>query len=786
MKKLFTLGILILLLSTTFAQSDPPKREFRGIWVASVANLDWPRNPFDPVSKKKQDLIDMLDEFKVTNINAVLFQVRPECDALYDSQLEPWSYWLTGSQGTAPSPYFDPLQFAIEETHKRGMELHAWFNPYRAVRSVGSYPVSSDHVSIQHPDWILTFGSLKILDPGIPDVRDYNTSIIMDVVNRYDIDGVHFDDYFYPYPPNQISNQDLQTFQTYPNGFTNIGDWRRNNVNMQMLMIHDSIKAVKPHVKFGISPFGIWKNGVPPGITGMNAYDVIYADPIAWLHDRSVDYLTPQLYWRIGGGQDYNKLMPWWADSVYANDRHFYPGHIFGGTYSVFELPAQLRLDRANPKTTGGVWFKATNLNANDLNFEDSLRQDYYRYKALPPVMNWIDTIPPNTPPNVTYNRIAGTGVAGFTWDLPPVAADGDTAFRYVVYRFEDQNIQPEDLDDPANIFEVEGKRLSMPAAPGQSTGNAYFVITALDRMSNESDMSAIVTVEPPATPVLAYPSDGSVDQPDTLIIGWNYPVHSSAYTVQLSKSSDFSVIEQQITGVTDTFAVVTNLDGLETYYWRVVASNAAGISGYSQHFSFTTGFPLAPQLVYPTNNTGGFPLNVSFEWNSSTVAQTYRFDLAKSRDFTTGSMVLSETGLADTTYSPGEDLELNRFYFWRVGAENILGFSGWSDTFAFKTTSVSLVPDGNTIPTEYSLNQNYPNPFNPSTIISFGIPESGFTTLRVYNLLGQQVAELIAEDLSPGNYSVEFDGSGLTSGIYVYILKSRSKIFTSKMMLVK
>ncbi len=264
------------------AQSNHPKREFRGAWIATVLNLDWPSSPFLTTDQQKQHLIDILDGLKAAGINAVIFQIRSECDAMYSSDIEPWSYWLTGQQGKAPNPFYDPLQFAVEEVHKRGMEIHAWFNPYQADRNTTDYPVAPNHVTVLHPDWLIRFGTKIILDPGLPMVRDYVTSVIMDIIKRYDIDGVHFDDFFYPY--EGITNEDDATFAHYSRGFTNRGNWRRDNVNIFIKEVHDSIQAVKPFIKFGISPFGIWKNGVPPGTTGLDAYSEIYCDPMAWLH----------------------------------------------------------------------------------------------------------------------------------------------------------------------------------------------------------------------------------------------------------------------------------------------------------------------------------------------------------------------------------------------------------------------------------------------------------------------------------------------------------------------
>ena len=346
------------------AQSTPPKREFRAAWIATVINLDWPSRPGLPADEQQRELVTLLDDLYAAGINAVVFQIRAESDAFYDSPYEPWSCWLTGMQGLPPSPYYDPLSFAVEEAHKRGMELHAWFNPYRVIRP-SPYSRAATHVSNTHPEWLLSFSDITILDPGIPAARQHVTNVVMDIVTRYDFDGIHADDYFYPYPPNTISTQDDASYLAYnPTGMSR-GDWRRNNVNLLLKAIYDSIQTVKPHVRFGMSPFGIWKNGVPSGITGLDAYGTIYCDAVAWLQGQYVDYLTPQLYWQIGGGQDYLKLMPWWASQV--NGRHLYPGHapyrINSSSWTANELPNQVRADRSYraANVLGSVFFRARN-----------------------------------------------------------------------------------------------------------------------------------------------------------------------------------------------------------------------------------------------------------------------------------------------------------------------------------------------------------------------------------------------------------------------------------------
>jgi uncharacterized lipoprotein YddW (UPF0748 family) len=786
--KNFTIFLLTIFISSSlFAQSIPPKREFRAAWVATVTNLDWPSSTNLTAAQQKQELINLFDELKRDGINTIIFQVRSECDAMYSSSFDPWSFWLTGSQGTAPFPYYDPLEFAIDEAHKRGMELHAWFNPYRAERSVGNYPKASNHVSVLHPDWIIQIATFKFLDPGLPMVRDYVTSVIYDIVSRYDVDGIHADDYFYPYPPNQITNQDAATFAAYPRGFTNLANWRRDNVNLLIAQVNDTIQSIKPWVKFGMSPFGIWKNGVPPGIVGLSAYDDIYCDAIAWLHDRSVDYLTPQLYWPFGGGQDYAKLQPWWADSVFANGRHFYPGHAY---YRIVnwsnpsEMPNQIRLDRSNPKVQGSVFFRARNFAENPKGVTDSLRNDLYRYISILPIMSWKDIVNPNPPLNLRFERLTN-GQGGLHWDLPQIASDGDSASRYVVYRFDNPNILPADLENSANILNVEGSRESIPGEPPTPSGPYYFVVTSLDRNYNESLMSNVLQVNPPPTPLLAFPGNNSVNIEDTITLKWNYPALASSYRLQVSLIPTFdSMIVIDQTDITDTLTVISGLEGQQKYYWRVNSTNAGGTSNFSNAYSFTTGFPTTPMLVYPLNNTGEIPSDTTLIWNSSQSAVSYDLMLARGADFAPSTVILNETGILDTVLQV-TGLQFNTFHFWKVRANNSFGTSNWSTVWRFKTT-ITSIDDELPFPTVYALDQNYPNPFNPVTNFRFKIPESGLTSIKIYNLLGQEVAVVLEEFMSPGNYDVQFDASGLASGIYIYRIRVNDYSASKKMILMK
>ncbi len=780
--------VLLVVPLVLFAQSQPPKHEFRGAWIATVTNLDWPSSPTLGTAVQQSQLVTLLDGLKNVGINAVIFQVRCESDALYNSSIDPWSYWLTGQQGTAPSPYYDPLQFAIEQAHSRGLELHAWFNPYRSVRAVtgtGAYTKASNHVSVLHPDWNIQINNIKFLDPGLPQVRDYITTVVMDIVRRYDIDGIHADDYFYPYPPDQITNQDDSTFAKYSRGIADRGNWRRDNVNLLIKAIHDSLVIIKPKVKFGMSPFGIWRNNTPAGITGMDAYSTIYCDALTWLWNGWVDYITPQLYWKIGGPQDYLKLMPWWADSANAYGRYLFTGQAPYriASWSSSELPNQIRANRSNPKVQGSVFFRAGNgILDNLLGFADSLRTDLYRYPALIPAMPWKDNVPPNSPRNLRYQFASEVGGAALKWDVPLAATDGDSASRYVVYRFDHGTIQSTELDAASNILATAGaSTLFSPSIP--SSNGAYYIVTALDRNNNESQMSNILSVTPPPAPLLASPASGTSGIPDSVVLRWNSAPLTSSYRLQAGFDSTFTSNVVLNAVVNDTMSTLSALSGQLMYYWRANSMNAGGTGSFSPYWSFVSAVPVTPNLSYPGNFLPDVPVNLTLQWNKALAAASYRIQVSKSLTFNT--FFVDTTGIADTSLAL-QNLDGYTIYYWRVRASNTVGPSPWSAPFKFRTVLITLVASADQLPQTYELSQNYPNPFNPYTTIEFSIPKSGFTSLRVYDLLGREVAILQNDVLERGSYRVKFEGSSLPTGTYFYVLTSGSTRISKKMILLK
>lgn len=787
MKKIFLLLSLLIFSVSSFAQTFVPKREFRGAWIATVTNIDWPTRGASTASQK-QALIDILDGLKAINVNAVMFQVRPESDALYNSSIEPWSYWLTGFQGIAPSPYYDPLQFAIEETHKRGMELHAWLNPYRVERSIGNYQTASNHISKKHPDWTFAKGSLRLLDPGLPHARDYVLSVIMDIVRRYDVDGIHFDDYFYD---DGMTTEDATTYANYNPTSLGLADWRRKNVNTLVKMISDSITAVKPFIKWGISPRGIWRPNYPSGISGNDNYNSIYCDAMAWLHAKSIDYINPQLYWAFGGGQDYGKLMPWWADSSGANGRHMYVGHAvyrINNPFNANELPRQIRLNRTDNFCQGSVLYNTTSSLENRLGFTDSLKNTLYKYPALTPVMNWKANNAPMPPVNFRIEKDLATSAAKLVWNKGELDMDGDSSFFYVLYKFTTGTPSQSEIDNNENIQDVTTLKEIAPTDL-VSSGNLFFGVTALDRKGAESPISNIVQLLPPPIPTLAVPLNDDMQQKDTMKFAWNYAQNAFQYQLQVADNNAFTGTLIMNSVVVDTSYVLTKLAGEKKYYWRVKASNPAGESGYSSTFNFTTGFPAAITLLEPAHASTGVSLNPTFKWAKSITASSYRFIFASSITITPQTTLL-DTVLTDTTLSL-QKLVLNKNYFWRVAAKNQFGTSLWSSTFGFKTQTSVKVEDEHILPDFYELSQNYPNPFNPSTTIGFSIPLPEYVDVKIYDMLGSEVITLVSEDMSPGKYSVAWNGidslgKHVPSGVYFYTIRAGKYHDTKKMIFLR
>ena len=491
-KSLLCVFFLLLMAGGVFAQvqtgSAYPKREFRAAWIQSV------NGQFRgmPTEKLKQNLIGQLNSLQKAGINAIIFQVRPEADALYASRLEPWSRFLTGVQGKEPEPYWDPMQFMIDECHKRGMEFHAWINPYRTKTTLKS-ELAPNHVYNIHPEWFVTYGDQLYFDPALPESRRHICMVVSDIVSRYDVDAIHMDDYFYPYPIKGKDFPDDASFARFGGGFSNKGDWRRSNVNVLIKKLHETIREIKPWVKFGVSPFGIYRNesSDPLGskTKGLQNYDDLYADVLLWAREGWIDYNIPQIYWHIGHPvADYETLVKWWARNT--ENRPLFIGQSVMNTVqnadpknpSINQLPRKMALQRAYQTIGGRCQRPASAVVENAGKYRDALIAEYHKYPALPPVFDFMDN---EAPAKVRKMKPVWTedGYILF-WTAPKYKEEMNRAVQYVVYRFNDK--EKVNIDDPSHIVAITRDNFyKLPYEDGKT--KYRYVVTALDRLHNES-----------------------------------------------------------------------------------------------------------------------------------------------------------------------------------------------------------------------------------------------------------------------------------------------------------
>jgi uncharacterized lipoprotein YddW (UPF0748 family) len=458
-------------------------REFRAAWVATVANINWPSKPGLPVEDQKAEAVKLLDFLSANNFNAVILQVRPQCDALYKSDLEPWSYYLTGQQGKAPEPFYDPLEFWVKEAHDRGIELHVWLNPYRAHHKDGK-EISDQSVVKKHPNQVVYLKEgYWWLDPAQKATQDLTANVVMDIVKRYDIDGVHFDDYFYPYPSYNggIDFPDSASWAAYQQsgGKLSRGDWRRDAVTTLIDRLYKEIKAAKPYVKFGLSPFGIWRPGYPESVSGFDQYDQLYADAKLWLNKGWVDYFAPQLYWPINRiAQSFPVLLGWW-EGENTMKRHLWPGISVGGDTSaknVNEILSEIMISRGMlPESKGIVHWSISSLTKNP-NMTRAIKDGPYRQQALVPASPWLDDKAPAAP---AVKITTQGGEVSLQWEHP----DPSDVFHYVVYY---------SYGGSWNYSIVSGKERSFTIKKPAGQVTTQIVVTkiavsAVDRNGNES-----------------------------------------------------------------------------------------------------------------------------------------------------------------------------------------------------------------------------------------------------------------------------------------------------------
>ena len=480
--------LLLLLAVFSLTASAQMKREMRGAWIQCV------NGQFQGLGTQKmqQTLSYQLDELQKDGVNIIIFQVRPECDALYESSIEPWSRFLTGQQGKAPNPYWDPLQWMIEQCHARGMELHAWINPYRA-RTKTTTALAPNHIKMRKPQNCFEYDGLTILNPGLPENRDYICEVARDIVSRYDVDGIHMDDYFYPYPAAGQTIPDDAQYRQYSNGIKDRGDWRRYNVDLFIEQFYKTVHETKPWVKVGISPFGIYRNkknsAIGSNTNGLQNYDDLYADILLWVNNGWLDYCVPQVYWEIGNkAADYDTLIRWW--NQYASKRPLIIGEDVERTVKFadpknpasHQQAAKMQLHQQLPGVKGSVLWYAKAAVDNVGNYGTMLRDYYWRYPALQPAMPFIDG---KAPKKVKALKPVWTsdGYMLF-WTAPKGKGWRDEAVKYVVYRFGGKD--KVNTADPSKIVAITTQTfLKLPYDNGKA--KYTYIVTALDRLQNES-----------------------------------------------------------------------------------------------------------------------------------------------------------------------------------------------------------------------------------------------------------------------------------------------------------
>ncbi len=612
MNKFYTTVCCFFISFFALAQNSP-KRELRAAWIATFSNIDWPASGAT-TSAEQSTFIQRITEHKTTGMNAVFVQVRSQCDAMYFSNIEPWSRDLTGTQGVPPNPYYDPMEFMITECRKLGLEFHAWFNPYRALSSAtpaNLAALSGSHVINTNSSWILDCTTTstgvvqKILNPGIPAVTDYIISVVMDVVRRYDVDGIHMDDYFYPNPAITTFDDDA-TFAANSRGIVNKNDWRRANIDSLVKRLGDSIRAVKPWIKYGYSPSGIWVSSSTSSsqVNGMNAfgsntssgatqhYKDHFANSRLWQQNNWIDYLIPQVYWHQGQtGSDYSNLTPWWSNNAF--NRHMYIGmasyKVGASSQGLFttdnrQIPNQVRMNRANVNITGSVYYNTTTLRSNALGHRDSLQQFFYNRPALEPLMAWKSNLTAPVPTNFVVSPVNATTV-NLSWTKP---TDGLSEYQktrqFIVYR---STVSPIDITNSSNILTITNTDAITTFQDNTLDGTSeyFYAVASLNRLHAESNLSNTVN------------SNGL---PLTLQNFYVKNINNNVATLNWITTNELNVSHFELQNSTDEFmyrliekiaaknksinnyTINTNFNNIVTQYYRLKMVDIDGKFNYS------------------------------------------------------------------------------------------------------------------------------------------------------------------------------------------------------------
>ena len=502
----FILFILVLFLQINHSQAQESlPRAFRGVWVATVGNIDWPSSKDLSTDQQKKEIINLLDQFKSMNFNAVVFQIRPSADAIYNSKYEPWSFYLSGENNKAPNPYYDPLAFIISETHKRGMEFHAWLNPYRAVVNYMEYRSNPYPLTYEKPEWFINYGKNKYFDPGSPEVRVYTNKVVADIVLNYDIDAIHFDDYFYPYKVNGQSFDDQRSFKAYGGSLypDQLEDWRRSNVNTIIEELHHTIKSIKPWVQFGISPFGVWRNSSEDQRgskteAGQTNYDHLYADILYWMQNGWLDYVLPQAYWHIGHDKvDYKTIIQWWADNSFGTN--LYIGHamyrlgvknedLAWNVQHPTQIESQLNFNKSISQVKGSVFFSAKSFRNNPFKINQVFEDKLFQNPILQPIANKKKKFTPQPVQHARLTKLKNKQHL-LEWDIMPEHIEHQ-AVKFLVYLF-DEN-EAHNINKNSNLIDLTGETSLLFPKKKIKSGQSIMIIA----VSKNNDLSSPVNIK--------------------------------------------------------------------------------------------------------------------------------------------------------------------------------------------------------------------------------------------------------------------------------------------------
>jgi uncharacterized lipoprotein YddW (UPF0748 family) len=670
-KKILLLS-LITVLSITVLQAEQPKRDVRAVWLTTVWSLDWPNSGQTP-AQQQNALINIINKLDDANFNTIYFQVRTMCDALYKSKFpeEPWSQWLTGTRGQDPG--WDPLTFIVAEAHKRGIEVHAWLNPYRYSSASGTHgTLPTDYVNTK-PGWLLDYGGLsKILNPGVPEVRTRIADVVEDIITNYNVDGIIFDDYFYQ--NNTTDAMDQAQFDAYPNGFPNTSagrhDWRRENVNMMVAEVYERINSLKPWLPFGISPAGVAMGSNIPasvreahGITEPSPgsdwqYSSIYSDPVMWIRRNTIDYISPQVYWAIGSGAatDYSTIIPWWARLCNRHGRYLFSSNT--STNMGSNLPAQIvaqvgvNRDADLNGVTGSVLFRANSYSQAAYN---ALKADPNRYLALTANYGWKQAPVQGLVQNL---NISGQNL---TWNY--TSTDARTDVRYAIYAVPLANIGDADVFSSPKYLRGVSYTTSFALPAGVSTATHQIAVAVYDRFGNifpprtvNGTLSTVVQAQ------LTYPANNATDVVIPSIFTWEAN-GAHKYVWQLSHDADFTnpVASREVTSPAFNIGLQANMQGGISYYWRVISMRADAEPSVSEVYSFTG---IAFQVLTPGNNETNVSITPEISWLSLGSGAAYTLELSTNTGFTDIVYTVQTSGTSVEIPTP---LRIGTPYFARV-----------------------------------------------------------------------------------------------------------------------